>query len=71
MTDVKAGKRPGRLVLQKRIAEYIRQKNIQDNLEAAWEHNPEVFGHINMLYVNMEVGASACLCWQSAHHEAH
>lgn len=41
--------------VQKRIAEYIRKKNIQDNLEAAWEHNPEVFGHINMLYVNMEV----------------
>ena len=44
--------------LQARIAEYIRQKNIQENYETAYEHNPEVFASVTMLYVNMEVGNS-------------
>lgn len=41
---------------QARIAEEIQQKNIQENFEAAIENTPEVFGHINMLYVDMKVG---------------
>lgn len=43
---------------QARIAEEIQQKNIQENFEAAIENTPEVFGHINMLYVDMKVGLS-------------
>ena len=44
--------------LQARIAEYIRQKNIEENFEQAMEFNPEVFAQITMLYVNMDVGTS-------------
>ncbi|KAK9835886.1 hypothetical protein WJX74_010192 [Apatococcus lobatus] len=43
------------LETQARIAEEIQQKNIQENFEAAIENTPEVFGHINMLYVDMKV----------------
>lgn len=42
------------LETQARIAEEIQQKNIQENFEAAIENTPEVFGHINMLYVDMK-----------------
>lgn len=40
---------------QKLIAEEIRQKNIEANLESAMEHNPETFGTVVMLYINCRV----------------
>ena len=41
--------------LQARIAEQIRQQNVQQNMESAWEHSPEVFSDVYMLYVSMQV----------------
>ena len=39
---------------QARIAERIQQENIQANMEAAFEHSPEAFGQVSMLYVRLE-----------------
>ena len=52
---------PCEVHLQARIAEYIRQKNIEENYESAMEFNPEVFASVTMLYVNMDVGISPIL----------
>ncbi|KAL6204175.1 PREDICTED: DNA damage-inducible protein 1 isoform X1 [Fragaria vesca subsp. vesca] len=40
---------------QKKIEAAIRQKGIDENWAAALEHNPEAFGRVVMLYVDMEV----------------
>jgi DNA damage-inducible protein 1 len=40
---------------QKKIEAAIRQKGIDENWAAAVEHNPESFGRVVMLYVDMEV----------------
>nr|GMC53385.1 DNA damage-inducible protein 1 [Ipomoea batatas] len=42
---------------QKKIEEAIRQKSIDENWEAALEHNPEAFARVVMLYVDMEVNS--------------
>lgn len=40
---------------QRKIEASIRQKGIDENWEAALEHNPEAFARVVMLYVDMEV----------------
>jgi DNA damage-inducible protein 1 len=40
---------------QLKIADIIREENVQNNYEQALEHNPESFGRVVMLYVDCEV----------------
>ena len=39
-------------VAQGKIAEYIRQKNVEENYVSAIEHNPESFASVAMLYID-------------------
>ena len=42
-------------VAQGKIAEYIRQKNVESNYMNAMEHNPEAFASVSMLYISCKV----------------
>lgn len=43
------------LEAQKAIEERIRQENVMENMELAFEHNPESFGSVIMLFVDCKV----------------
>lgn len=40
---------------QKKIAELMRQQAVEENMEHAFEHSPEAFAEVVMLYVNLTV----------------
>lgn len=44
---------------QKAIEEQIRQQNINQNMEAALEHNPEAFGRVFMLFIDCKINSTS------------
>ena len=61
--------------VQTRIAERIRQAQVEENYQNAYEYMPESFSQVTMLYVDMEVslsagGGAACHCCQGGDRRA-
>jgi hypothetical protein len=52
---------------QAKIAERIRQQQVEENYQTAYEHTPEVFSQVTMLYVDMEVSNARLLPIAGAH----
>ena len=48
---------------QQKIAEDIRHTNVQDNMESAIEHIPEMFGQVIMLYIKCTVNGCPVLAF--------
>lgn len=44
---------------QKAIEDQIRQENINQNMEAALEHNPEAFGRVFMLFIDCKINSAS------------
>ncbi|CAF4370193.1 unnamed protein product, partial [Rotaria sp. Silwood2] len=44
--------------IQRRIEENINMENVLDNMEHAYEHAPEFFGNIVMLYINCKINGN-------------
>ncbi|KAJ3337833.1 DNA damage-inducible protein 1 [Gonapodya sp. JEL0774] len=53
--DALASADPFDIEAQRKIEEAIRAERVQENMELAMEHNPEAFGRVVMLYVDVEV----------------
>ena len=49
------GANPMDIEIQKKIAEEIERKNIEDNMTMAMEENPESFAQVVMLWINLKV----------------
>lgn len=48
--------------VQRRMEEFIRQKAVDENLQIAYDEQPESFSDVIMLYVNLEVRYPSAAC---------
>lgn len=49
--------------VQRKLEEFYRQKRVDENMQIAYDEQPESFSDVIMLYVNLEVWCPFyCLC---------